>query len=82
MTARAHDCEEILQPTFKPRGDADSLELFRLKNEFMYSIVFSTNAYLVTWVRPLTVKHLDHMNAQRVWEEFATHMTTSSKGKA
>ena len=27
-------------------------------------------------------KHLDNMNAQRVWEEFVTHMTTSSKGKA
>ena len=27
-------------------------------------------------------KHLDNMNAQRVWEQFATHMTTSSKGKA
>ena len=27
-------------------------------------------------------KHLDNMNAQRVWEEFDTHMTTSSKGKA
>ena len=27
-------------------------------------------------------KHLDNMNVQRVWEEFATHMTTSSKGKA
>ena len=27
-------------------------------------------------------KHLNNMNAQRVWEEFATHMTTSSKGKA
>ena len=31
VTARAHDCEEILQPTFRSRGDADSLELFRLK---------------------------------------------------
>ena len=27
-------------------------------------------------------KHLYNMNARRVWEEFATHMTTSSKGKA
>ena len=45
-------------------------------------IVFSTNVFLVTWVRPLSEKHLDNMNAQRVWEEFATHMTTSSKGKA
>ena len=26
-------------------------------------------------------KHLNNMNAQWVWEEFATHMTTSSKGK-
>ena len=26
--------------------------------------------------------HLENMNAQCVWEEFATHMTTSSKGKA
>ena len=34
-------------------------------------IVFSTNACLVTWVRPLSEKHLDNMNAQRVWEEFA-----------
>ena len=52
VTARAHDCEEILQPTFRPRGDADSLELFRLKNYFMYSV--ARNAYLVTWVRPLS----------------------------
>ena len=27
-------------------------------------------------------KQLDNRNAQRVWEEIATHMTTSSKGKA
>ena len=38
VTARAHDCEEILQPSFRPRGDADSIELFRLKNDFMYSV--------------------------------------------
>ena len=47
-----YDCEEILQPTFRPRGDADSLELFRLKNDFMYSVF--NNAYLVTWVRQLS----------------------------
>ena len=27
-------------------------------------------------------KHLDNMNTQWVWEEFTTHLTTSSKGKA
>ena len=52
VTARAHDCEDILQPTFRPRGDADSLELFRLK--MTLCIVFSTNVSLVTRVRPLS----------------------------
>ena len=75
VDARAHDCEEILQPTFRSRGDADSLELFRLKNDFMYSVLNDMGKTIVR-------KHLDNMNAQRVWEEFATHMTTSSKGKA
>ena len=52
VTARAHDCEDIFQPTFRPRGDADSLELFRLK--MTLCIVFSTNVFLGTWVRPLS----------------------------
>ena len=80
MTARAHDCEEILQPTFRPKRDADSLELFMLKNDFMYSVF---NKYLLSDMgKTIVRKHLDNMNAQQVWEEFATHMTTSSKGKA
>ena len=80
VTARAHDCEEILQPTFRPRGDADSLVLFRLKNDFMYSVF--NKCLLSDMGKTIVRKHLDNMNAQRVWEEFATHMTTSSKGKA
>ena len=80
VTARAHDCEEILQPTFRPRGDADSLELFRLKNDFMYSVF--NKCLLSDMGKTIVRKHLDNMNAQGVWEEFATHMTTSSKGKA
>ena len=80
VTARAHDCEEILQPTFRPRSDADSLELFRLKNDFMYSVF--NKCLLSDMGKTIVRKHLDNLNAQRVWEEFATHMTTSSKGKA
>ena len=72
--------EEILQPTFRPRGDADSLELFRLKNDFMYSVF--NKCLLSDMGKTIVRQHLDNMNAQRVWEEFATHMTTSSKGKA
>ena len=80
VTARAHDCEEILQPTYRPRGDADSLELFRLKNDFMYSVF--NKCLLSDMGKTIVRKHLDNISAQRVWEEYATHMTTSSKGKA
>ena len=79
VTASAHACEEILQPTFRPRGDADSLELFSLKNDFKYGVF---NKWLLSDIgKTIVRKHLDNMNAQRVWEEFATHMTTSTKGK-
>ena len=61
-------------------GDADSLELFRLKNDFMYSVF--NKCLLSDMGKTIVRKHLDNMNAQPVWEEFATHMTTSSKGQA
>ena len=79
VTARAHDCEEILQLTFRLRGDSDSLDLFRLKNDFMY-IVFN-KCLLSDMGETIVRKHLDNMNAQRVWEEFATHMNTSYKAR-
>ena len=65
VTARAHDCEEILQPTFRPRSDADSLELFRLKIDFMYSVF---NKYSLSVMgKTIVRKHLDNMNDQGVW---------------
>ena len=80
VTPRAHGCVEILQPTHRPRSDVDSLELFRLKNYFMYSVF--NKCLLSDMGKTILRKHLDNMNAQCIWEEFATHMTTSSKGKA
>ena len=80
VTARAHDCEEILQPTYRPRCDADSLELFWLKNDFKYCVL--NKCLLGDMGKTIVRKHLDNMNVQWVWEEFAAHMTTSSKGKA
>ena len=77
VTARAHDCEEILQPTYRRSSDADSLELFRLKNYFMYSVF--NKCLLSDMGKTIVRKHLDNMNAQRVWEVFATCMSTSSK---
>ena len=80
VTVGAHDCEEILQSTYRPRSDADSLELFWLKNDFMYSVF--NKCLLSDMGKTIVRKHLDNMNAQRVWEEFASRMTSSSKGKA
>ena len=41
------------------------------------------NKYLLSGMgKTIVRKHLDNMNAQLVWEEFATHVTTFSKGKA
>ena len=59
VTARAHDCEEILQPTFRPRGDADSLELFTLKNEFMYRVF--NKCLLSDMGKTIVRKHLDNI---------------------
>ena len=74
VTARAHDCEEILQPTYRPRSDADSLELFSLKNDFMYSVF--NKSLLSDMDKTIVRKLLDNMNAQQVWEEFSTHIDT------
>ena len=46
----------------------------------MYSVF--NKCLLSDMGKTIVRKHLDNMNAQRVWEEFATHRTTSSKGKA
>ena len=46
----------------------------------MYSVF--NKCLLSDMGKTIVRKHLDNMNAQRVWEEFAPHMTTSSKGKA
>ena len=61
VTARVHDCEEILQPTFSPRRDAYSLELFWLKNDFMYSVF--NKCLLSDMGKTIVRKLLDNINA-------------------
>ena len=61
VTARAHECEEILQPTLSLRGDADRLELFSFKNDFMCSVF--NKCLLSDMGKTIVRKHLDNMNA-------------------
>ena len=70
----------IVRKFSNPPSGLDSLELFRLKNDFMYSVF--NKCQLSDMGKTIVRKHLDNMNAKQVWEEFATHMTMSSKGKA
>ena len=46
MTARAHDCEEILQPTFRPRGDADTLQYDAITVCFPSRDTTQSNSYV------------------------------------
>ena len=46
----------------------------------MYSVF--NKCLLSDMGKTIVRKHVDNMNTQRVWEEFATHMTTSCKGEA
>ena len=61
-----------------PGYDDDSQELFRQKQYFMYSVF---NKVLQSDMgKTIVRKYSPAFNAQSVWKEFETHMSTSSKG--
>ena len=61
-----------------PGYDDDSQQLFQHKQYFMYS-VFNKVLQSDTG-KTIVRKYAPTLNAQSVWKEFATHMSTSSKG--
>ena len=78
MTVTTHNCEEVLDPHYMPGHDEDSQELFEQKQYFMYSVfnkVLQSNMG-----KPVVRRHAPTLNAQSVWREFESHMSTSSKG--
>ena len=61
-----------------PGYDDDSQELFKQKQYFMYSIF---NKVLQSDMSKILVrKYAPTLDAQSVWKDFETHMSTSSKG--
>ena len=77
-TATAHGCKEILEGDYMPGYDEDSQELFIQKQYFMY-IVF--NKVLQSDLgKTIVRKYAPTLDAQSVWKDFETHMSTSSKG--
>ena len=78
VTATTHDCEEVLEVDYIPGYDDDSQELFQQKQYFMYSVF---NKVLQSDMgKTLVRRHAPTLDAQSVWKEFETHMSTLSKG--
>ena len=78
VTATTHDCEEVLDGTYKAESTRESHELFRQKKYFMYSVF---NKVLQSdGGKTIVRKHAPTLDAQSVWREFESHMSTSSKG--
>ena len=78
MTATTHSCNEVLDPYYLPGHHAYSQELFQHKQYFMYSVF---NKVLQSGIHKTIVRqHAPTLDAQSVWKEFESHMSTSSKG--
>ena len=80
ITTRSHDCEDILNPEFRPLNKPDSIELFNHKQIFMYKVF--NRSLQSDMGKTIVRKYAKTLDAQQVWSEYLNHMTTSSKGKA
>ena len=78
VTTTTHGSEEILEGDYMPQYDDDSQEQFQQKQYFMYSVF---NKVLESDMgKTIVRKYAPTLDAQSVWKEFETHMSTSSKG--
>ena len=76
VTATTH--EEILEGDYMNGYDDDSQELFKQKQYFMYSVF---NKVLQSDMgKTIVRKYAPTLDAQSVWKDPETHMSTSSKG--
>ena len=60
-----------------PEYDADSQELFQKKQYLMYSVF--NKVPQSDMGKTIVRKYAQTLDAQSVWKEFKTHMSTSSK---
>ena len=77
MTATTHSCEGVLDVHYIPGHDEDNKELFQQKQYFIHSVF---NKVLQRDMgKTIVRKHAPNLDAQSVWREFESHMSTSSK---
>ena len=76
ITAKSHECDEILDPEYTPSNSEK--ELFEAKQIFMFSVL---DKHLLTDMgKTIVGKYVHTTDAQSVWKEFQEHMKSSSKG--
>ena len=70
ITAKSHDCDEVLDPDYKP--STEDKKIFENKQVLMFSVF---NTHLLTDMGTSIVrKHVHNTDAQAVWKEFQEHM--------
>ena len=76
ITAKSHECEEVLEPEYTPSNSEK--ELFDAKQVFMFSVL---DKHLLTDMgKTIVRKYVHTTDAQSVWKDFQEHMKPSSKG--
>ena len=77
-TATTHSCEEVLDPLHITRHDEDSQELFQQNNTLC--TVSSIKVIQSDMGKNIVRKYVPILDAQSVWTEFESQMSTSSRG--
>ena len=76
ITAKSHECEQVLDPDYTP-SNAEK-DLFEAKQIFMFSVF---DKHLLTDMgKTIVRKYVYTTDAQSVWKDFQDHMKSSSKG--
>ena len=76
ITAKSHECEQVLDPDYAP-NNAEK-DLFEAKQIFMFSVF---DKHLLTDMgKTIVRKYVHTTDAQSVWKDFQDHMKSSSKG--
>ena len=76
ITAKSHECEDVLDPEYTPSNSEK--ELFEAKQVFMFSVL--DKHFLTDMGKTIVRKYVHRTDEQSVWKDFQEHMKSSSKG--
>ena len=80
IVIKAHECSDVLGPTYTPGSEPEQKGLIEAKQTFVYS-AFNAN-HLTDMGKTIVRKHLNTTDPQAAWQQLSDHMRTSSKGSS